>query len=460
MSMINKALLERYRCAESLARFSLTAGLAPATGFFRFGPNVIGFGRTVAGDVQSTPETPLADNAKGATAGNSQVYLPFDPDQVVDNLRLERYAKDHNLNGTQPFPKKVLRNAYYSLRPLFPVSVRRHFQKVYLRGWAERPFPKWPVDVTVENLLEDCLKLAMQANGVSEVPFIWFWPNGANACALMTHDVETDAGKNFSATLMDINDSFKIPASFQIVPEMRYEVDQIYLDSIRSRGNEVAVQDLNHDGHLYSNREQFLERAKRIRAYKQEFGASGFRAAILYRNLDWLPELGFSYDMSVPNVGHLDPQSGGCCTVFPYFIRDTLEIPVTAIQDYSLFHILGEYGIELWKRQAGISLAKHGLIHFIVHPDYIIDEKPRQTYKALLEYIVSLRSEKNVWVTLPREVDQWWRARSEMKLARDGDSWRVEGPDSARASVAYATLDGDKIKYFIKRSNVAEEVRP
>jgi hypothetical protein len=449
--MINQALLERYRCAESIAQFSLGAGLAPATGFFRFGPDVIGFGRTIAGDVHPTPENPLPDSANGAIVDHSAVVLPFDPNQVIDNLRLERYAEDHNLNGTQPLSKKILRNAYYSFRPLFPVSVRRHFQKAYLRGWAERPFPKWPVDVTVENLLEDCLKLGMQAKGVSEVPFVWFWPNGADACALMTHDVETVAGKEFSSKLMDINESFGIPASFQVVPELRYEVEEAYLNSIRDRGFEVAVQDLNHDGRLYANREQFVERAKLIRQYKTDFRATGFRAAILYRNLDWLPELGFSYDMSVPNVGHLDPQSGGCCTVFPYFIGDTLEIPVTAIQDYSLFHILGDYGIELWKKQGAISMGKHGLMHFIVHPDYIIDEKPQQTYRELLTYICSLRSEKNVWVTLPREVDRWWRARTQMNLVQSGSSWHIEGPDSERASIAYATLQNGKIQYRVEQ---------
>ena len=30
--------------------------------------------------------------------------------------------------------------------------------------------------------------------------------------------------------------------------------------------------------------------------------------------------LDFSFDMSIPNVAHLDPQRGGCCTIMPYFI--------------------------------------------------------------------------------------------------------------------------------------------
>jgi hypothetical protein len=63
-------------------------------------------------------------------------------------------------------------------------------------------------------------------------------------------------------------------------------------------------------------------------------GVEGFRAAVLYRNPDWYDALTVAYDMSIPNVAQLDPQRGGCCTIFPYFIGNILEIPVTATQDY------------------------------------------------------------------------------------------------------------------------------
>ncbi len=58
--------------------------------------------------------------------------------------------------------------------------------------------------------------------------------------------------------------------------------------------------------------------------------------------------------MSVPNVAHLDPQRGGCCTVMPYFIGDILEIPVTTIQDYTLFNILNDFSTRIWKEQTAI----------------------------------------------------------------------------------------------------------
>ncbi len=362
--MLNRALLERYRCAENLADFSLRGELSPEAGYFRFGPNTVCYGRSAAGTRSQELVPGLYETDSDVTINDSHVGLPFDPNSIIDNLRLERYAIDHNLNGTQPFPRKALRFAYYSLRPLFPVPVRRRIQRVYLRGWDDRKFPHWPVDSSVEDILEHCLAAGMKAKGLTEIPFIWFWPEGKAGCALMTHDVETTRGRDFCATLMDINDKFGIKASFQVVPEKRYEVPESYLSSLRDRGFEIAVQDLNHDGHLYSKRDEFLRRAALIRKYRKQYGATGFRAAILYRNLDWLPELEFSYDMSVPNVAHLDPQSGGCCTVFPYFIGKTLEIPVTATQDYSLFHILGEYTLDLWKKQASLILGKAWLDEF------------------------------------------------------------------------------------------------
>ncbi len=464
--MLNRALFERYRCSEKIAEYSLNGALSRDAGFFRFGESTVCYGQSAAGRRAPQPIDNLYDTrpdarigagaravntgigaAIDASGGESRLELPFDPDQVIDNLRLERYAIDHNLNGTQPLSRKALRFAYYALRPMFSVPVRRQIQRVYLHGWDNRPFPRWPVDSTVENILESCLTLSMQANGVSEVPFIWFWPEGKSGCALMTHDVETTLGRDFCSTLMDINDEYGIKASFQVVPEKRYDVSESYLSSLRDRGFEVGVQDLNHDGHLYSTRDEFLRRAELIRKYGKQFRATGFRAAILYRNLEWLPELDFSYDMSVPNVAHLDPQSGGCCTLFPYFIGKTLEIPVTTTQDYSLFHIIGEYTLDLWKKQAGVILGKYGLMNFIVHPDYIVDAKPHQTYRKLLAYLSWLRAEQNVWIPLPHEVDEWWRARSQMQLVDEGGAPRISGPGSERARIAYARLENGQLAY-------------
>ena len=174
-----------------------------------------------------------------------------------------------------------------------------------------------------------------------------------------------------------------------------------------------------------------------------------FSSAILYRNVDWYDALDFSYDMSIPNVAHLDPQPGGCCTVLPFFIGKILELPVTATQDYSLFNILHDYSIRLWKEQISLIQEDCGLISFIVHPDYIISACARRIYVELLAYLSNLRSKGEVWMALPRDVAAWWRLRHEMNLVNVGGSWCIEGRGSERARVAYAVLQNDKITYQI-----------
>ena len=134
----------------------------------------------------------------------------------------------------------------------------------------------------------------------------------------------------------------------------------------------------------------------------------------------------------------------------PYFIGKILELPLTTIQDYSLFHILGDYSIDLWKLQIDLILKRNGLISFIIHPDYVIDESARQVYVDLLQHLVQLREEHNIWIALPGDVNRWWRNRSQMKLVQAGDSWKIEGPGSEQARVAYATLQDGRIVYNVE----------
>jgi hypothetical protein len=323
-------------------------------------------------------------------------------------------------------------------------------QRLSLRNWRELPFPAWPVDRTVERILERVLLLAMKAQGIERIPFIWFWPEGASSCVIVTHDVETKAGLRSVERLMDIDESYGIKASFQVIPQKRYAVSSGLLNTIRCRGLEVNVHDLSHDCDLFSDPGEFLVRARLINRYLREYGAQGFRAGAMYRNADWYEALDISYDMSVPNVAHLEAQRGGCCTVFPYFINRILELPLTTTQDYSLLHILGDYSMKLWKEQIDLIMEKHGLVSFIVHPDYIMEERAREVYKALLDYVSRLRDERNVWVTLPRDVNRWWRERSQMKLVpEDGGKWRVEGPGQERARIAYASIKDGQLVYTL-----------
>jgi len=130
---------------------------------------------------------------------------------------------------------------------------------------------------------------------------------------------------------------------------------------------------------------------------------------------------------------------------------------VTTTQDYSLFHILEDHSIELWKQQIELIMAKHGLISFIIHPDYIIDREERVTYEMLLGYLQSLKAERNVWMPLPGEAASWWRQRSKMRLVEADGNWKINGEGSERARIAYAREKDGKIVYsFESASQISE----
>src|SRR5262249_10164215 len=131
------------------------------------------------------------DASRAISLDGSTVRLPFSFSEVIDNLRLERYR-----NGMSPgrevfASSEPIRKFYYFIRGLLPARARRQLQKIYFHDWEKLPFPSWPVDFTVDNLHEEFLRLLMEASGLKRIPFIWFWPEGAPNCLMMTHDVET-----------------------------------------------------------------------------------------------------------------------------------------------------------------------------------------------------------------------------------------------------------------------------
>src|SRR5262249_414295 len=159
------------------------------------------YGR-VAGVVPAAEAGPqLPDVTPLARVAPGRVTLPFDLDEVVDNLRFERYCRGAGHEGLGS--SSTVRSIYYLLRPLLPVGVRKHLQRIKLRDWERIPFPAWPVDTSVDRLVSCVLARAVESTDAVELPFIWFWPDGANGAAIVTHDVETPEGLAFCDELMN-----------------------------------------------------------------------------------------------------------------------------------------------------------------------------------------------------------------------------------------------------------------
>jgi hypothetical protein len=131
----------------------------------------------------------------------------------------------------------------------------------------------------------------------------------------------------------------------------------------------------------------------------------------------------------------------------PYFIGDLLELPVTTVQDYTLYHILGDDTIDLWKNQTETIVKKNGLASFIVHPDYITGPRLSEMYRELLGYLTRLREERNLWIAMPSEIDRWWRARSHMTVVSENYCDKIVGTGSEDAVLAYAVEREGQLRY-------------
>ena len=448
---MNSAFSNYFRSPQAELHLDLCGELSQDSGFFQWGNDVICYGRTASGHRAAQANGNYYDVCNDGQVHNSTVQLPFDPFEVIENLQRERYTS--HFREEDSWWNAWMRAGYYFIRPHLTVPMRRHLQRFRLRGWDKLPFPHWPVDTTVDRIQKRLMSLVLEAKGVDRVPFIWFWPDNYKQCTIVSHDVEERVGRDFCGKLMDIDASFGFRSSFQVVPEDRYTVSTAYLKSITDRGFEVNVHDLKHDGRLYAEHAEFLKRAKAINAYGRDFGARGFRSGVLYRNADWYDAFEFEYDMSIPNVAHLDPQRGGCCTVLPFFIGNIVELPITCTQDYTLFNILDDYSTTLWKQQIELIRTNHGLVSVLVHPDYVIESRAQNCYRELLGYLAELRDNDSMWTPLPRELAEWWRMRSQMELVFNNGRWQIEGEGSERARIAYAAATENGVSYILPEAD-------
>src|SRR5215472_3710433 len=130
LNLMNRALLDHYRCPETLVNLTLAGDLSPEPGYFSFGQGTVCFGRSSAGPLPRAVRNDLPDLSGHVVSVGSTLQLPFDPSQIVENLRYERYkASGYTANptiGRIILSSRAIRKLYYRFRPLLPISVRKH----------------------------------------------------------------------------------------------------------------------------------------------------------------------------------------------------------------------------------------------------------------------------------------------------------------------------------------------
>jgi glycosyltransferase involved in cell wall biosynthesis/peptidoglycan/xylan/chitin deacetylase (PgdA/CDA1 family) len=318
----------------------------------------------------------------------------------------------------------ILSDAYYLTKPAIPLKVRLALRSILAKHLRKRNTGIWPIN-----------------EAASEAPARWpGWPEGKKFAFVLTHDVEGMKGLDRSRELADLEIEMGFRSAFNFVPEGEYRVPESLREFLTGNGFEVGVHDLHHDGSLYRSRRSFRSGVEKINQYVESWGSLGFRSAFMRHNLSWLGEVNVLYDSSTFDVDPFEPQPDGAGTIFPFWVPQGneygyVEIPYTLPQDSTLFLLLKEKTIDIWKRKLDWVAQKGGLALVIVHPDYIsfngkkqLGEYSVQMYRELLEYAAN-RYGDQCWFTLPKEAAQYFYAEM---VAKSGLNRRLIAQEASR----------------------------
>jgi hypothetical protein len=241
------------------------------------------------------------------------------------------------------------------------------------------------------------------------------WPDGKEFAFVLTHDVEGKRGLDRCHDLAELEIRLGFRSSFNFVPEGEYATPDSLREWFATRGFEVGVHDLRHDGKLFRSRRHFVRSKERINHYLREWQAVGFRSGFMLHNLRWLQDLNILYDASTFDTDPFELQPGGVNTIFPFWVSrgdhsGYVELPYTLPQDSTLFLVLQEASIDTWKRKLDWIAQQGGMALLNVHPDYLsfdgrkhAREYSARMYQELLEYVAQ-RYGPRCWHALPRDV--------------------------------------------------------
>ncbi len=356
----------------------------------------------------------------------------FDADFYLTERYLDRGPK-----------RSRLVSAYYTLKPIMPHRLQLSLRRLYARRQSSQAFPAWPIEsILVDQQQAEFRRRIEEADG-APVPFVNFWPDGARAALTLTHDVEGPAGIELIERVRSIERKYGFASAWYFVAE-DYEIPDGLFERLRREGCEVGLHGIKHDAKLFSSRAAFDAELPKIHRYLNEWEAVGFRSPATHRNAEWMPELGCLYDTTFSDTAPFEPQSGGCCSIQPYFLGDLVELPMTLVMDHTLWEILRDTSANLWIQKAEWVIANHGLINLLVHPDYVTSDERLSCYETFLAF---LASQQNLWAAVPCEVASWWKLRATLDVAAvDGGAADVGGLSLA-PGIAYAQIVDDAVSY-------------
>lgn len=300
---------------------------------------------------------------------------------------------------------EMLRKIYYYTKPIIPRSVQITARRLSISFKRRRVGDVWPIDPAC----------------AGRPPGWTGWPEGKRFALVLTHDVDTARGQDRCRKLMDIEKERGFISSFYFVAR-RYEVSKDLREHLTENGFGVGIHGLYHDGKKFLSHRIFSERAVQINRYLKEWDARGFSSPSMLRNLEWIHELDIDYDLSTFDTDPFEPQPEGAGTIFPFLVENSVngscyvELPYTLPQDFTLFILMRENNIDIWKQKLKWIAEQGGMALINIHPDYMdfsnrgnaLEEYPGNMYTDLLDHLKEEYGGQ-YWNALSQDVAQFCR---------------------------------------------------
>lgn len=319
---------------------------------------------------------------------------------------------------------------YYPIKRLLPAGVRHYLHSLLVRSRGRPTFPAWPYETNLLRWMCEWMESALLNLQHEDGWHLGFWPDGHDCSIVLTHDVETRAGFERIEAIAELEDKYGFRSAWNL-PLEQYPIDWKRMEKLEKLGFEIGAHGLSHDGQLFRSREDFQRLAPRVEALAREHGLRGFRSPSTLRCIEWLRDMDFDFDSSLADTDPFEPQPGGCCSLFPFFMGRMVELPYTLPQDHTFLHLLRREALPVWAAKARWIASLGGMILTLVHPDYYGRAPYLAEYEELLK---QLRDIEGAWRALPSEVAGWWRDRAASRLQLKMGRPIVTGPAAGRAT--------------------------
>ena len=346
-------------------------------------------------------------------------------DKIIENIVYEQYYHvKRPLHARLPFDYTKV-----------PVALRNSLFTFLLKLKRDPKWPNWPIEKSVELIRHLYIKsISIKLGG--KIPYIAFWPQKKRFAAAVTHDCDTASSFKNIGKIRDIERKYGITSCWNILSN-KYRIDKTALKKLKGEGCEIGLHGDTHDNKLpFLRTDEIRERLAGTSNIVEEFEIMGFRSPSLLRNKKFLELLSdyFEYDSSTCDTDLLSPVAmrSGTCTVFPFFIKRMVEIPITLPQDHRLIRLKQTKSqmLNVWKEKIDFLRQVNGSAVLLTHPDSHIfgNDNYLDVYEKILKYLAGF---EDSWITIPAEIGEWWNERDNASI-KNG-----EIINSKRASIKY-----------------------